>query len=431
MKARALIVIICLMTLLVCSGCEDILKGDTYSIVPHHIEISDRPPEEVIEVSDYAGLKAAVLGLVTQHVDTGRLRIYSYSGDIQTDIDKVCLEIQNDDPLGAYAVSGLICSTQRIVSYTEVEIKLEYKRDKSQIDSIITVSTQRFLATELLSAISDYRDEAVFRTSIQTITAEEITDLVRQVYYQNPRRIVMLPVTAVDTFPSSGDDRIYELVFRNYDRSSIMQQYGGSLTESVRRNAESAGGDTDAEILLSLAENLIGACAYDEGIARTISEHGAQNFAVTAYGALVTGSAVGEGFAMAFKALCDELGFNCSVVLGSLDGMVHAWNIVSIYGDYYHIDVSMCTVNGIETMFLKTDEDIKETYLWDSDNTVKCNGELTYEIVAKIDETIDGDQTEGLDEDMDGENDTTGTGDENAAEDTDNTDNTDDIRNPD
>jgi len=387
--------VICLTALLMLSGCADILEDATYFESPHQIAVDERPPDEVIQVSNYTQLEEAIFEFVAQYMDTVRLRIYSYDGNIDSDIDKLCFELQHYDPIGSYAISDITYSMQTIVSYIEIELKIEYEREKSQIDSIITVSTQRFLMTELLSALSNYQDEALFRTTLRTITSDEIMNLVKVVYYQNPRTVVMLPVMAVDTFPNSGDDRIYELVFRNYEPPSILRQYSTTLAEYVRRNAESAGGDTDAEILLSLAKNLIGACVYDEGVAKTISEHGAQNLAVTAYGALINGSAVGEGFAMAFKALCDELGFNCSVVLGYLDGMVHAWNIVAIYGEYYHIDISMCAFNGIETMFLKTDADIEELYSWDKENTVRCTGELTYEVVAKIDELL-SDEEEGI-----------------------------------
>ena len=214
----------------------------------------------------------------------------------------------------------------------------------------------------------------------------------------------MMPVTVVETFPENGDDKIFELRFGNIQQAAILRQYGSSLAEYVRRNAEAAGGDNDAEILISLAEHLIGACDYDGGSARAISEYGAQNIAATAYGALVNGSAVGEGFAMAYKALCDELGFDCQVILGYIDGMIHAWNIVSLYGDYYHIDISMCAVNGMETAFMKTDADFGQFYEWDTENTVICTGELTYEEFVIVEEPQQEDEPDETgDDEQEGE----------------------------
>ena len=80
--------------------------------------------------------------------------------------------------------------------------------------------------------------------------------------------------------------------------------------------------------------------------------------------------------------------------------MIHAWNIVSLQGDYYHVDVAMGDVNGIETAFLKTDEDFMERYTWDMDNTVKCNGPLTYEDIVPPEEP---EEVEGFEGALDGE----------------------------
>ena len=208
----------------------------------------------------------------------------------------------------------------------------------------------------------------------------------------------MLPFVTVEMFPDEGVDRIYEIQF-GYTESnpSMLQRYSEDLVSYVRRNAELAVGENDAEILLSLVNNLVESTTYDEGTARTIHMHGAQNFAATAFGALVNGSAVGEGFAMAFKALCDELGFDSRVVLGFYEGRIHAWNIVSLYGDYYHIDVAMSVLNGLETAFLKTDEDFEEFYTWDWENTVRCEGELTLEDIIGPEEPEDPDDLEDLD----------------------------------
>jgi len=228
--------------------------------------------------------------------------------------------------------------------------------------------------------MSGYEEVAVFRTSLD-LTEQGIIRIINETYYQNPLRIVMLPIVSVEIFPEEGPDRIFALGFGYTELPSILQQYGEILEIHVRRTAtiaaELATGETEAELLLTLVNVLMEAINFDDGAARTISTHGSQNLAATAVGALFRGRAVGEGFAMALKAVADELGFDCRVVLGYYDGSVHAWNIISLYGDFYHVDVAMSVLSGIETAFLKTDTDFEEMYSWDRANTVICNGELT------------------------------------------------------
>lgn len=61
-------------------------------------------------------------------------------------------------------------------------------------------------------------------------------------------------------------------------------------------------------------------------------------------GALLKCKCVCEGFAKAFKFLCDKIDLECWVVSGkgssSIGAGPHAWNIVKINGYYHHVDVT-------------------------------------------------------------------------------------------
>ena len=65
-----------------------------------------------------------------------------------------------------------------------------------------------------------------------------------------------------------------------------------------------------------------------------------------AIGALLAKKAVCEGFARAYQLLLNRLGVDCMMVYGkaktdgSWDGALHAWNIVSINGNNYYVDVT-------------------------------------------------------------------------------------------
>ena len=403
----------CILILLLvpaCSACASILEGDTVLVSPHVEYMKERPQQEKIEVTNYKDIVDALLGLITDHETEILMKASAYTGDINDDIDRAKREIMSGYPIAVFAVTEIDTTVTKIVSSFDISVRIEYKRTKEQVESIINVSTLRYLRTELLKIMSEYREEAFFQTSMQ-ITEEDIAGLVKETYYQNPRSIVMMPVTAVVMFAAGGNETFIELRLWYDMTTDILKQNGATLKGYVGRNANLAEGENDAEILLSLVTNLIGACVFDEGTARTISEYGVQNIKATAYSALVTGNAVGEGFAMAFKALCDELGFDCRIVLGTFNDIIHVWNIVSLYGDYYHIDAAMCALNGIETAFIKTDADFSESYIWDTEKTVSCNGTLTYEeIVGKEEEPGEegGDEKDdkngaGTDNPVDGE----------------------------
>ncbi len=59
------------------------------------------------------------------------------------------------------------------------------------------------------------------------------------------------------------------------------------------------------------------------------------------YGALVQRKAVCAGYAVAYQYLLQQIGIECLYVRGCIrDRGYHAWNIVNLEGDYYHVDVT-------------------------------------------------------------------------------------------
>lgn len=62
------------------------------------------------------------------------------------------------------------------------------------------------------------------------------------------------------------------------------------------------------------------------------------------YGSLLSGYAVCKGYAETMQLLCDLSGIECMIITGTTEheGRIvgHAWNIVRIDGEYYHLDVT-------------------------------------------------------------------------------------------
>ena len=385
MRIKMLILLILLISLVFALGCASILEGSVWSESVHVGSGAVRPIGEFSEASNFEELKLVILEFVEQPETSGRILIYSYDGDIEEDIELAIYEILRNHPVGAFAVYDIFAEVSTIVTHFEVAIDVEFNRSEQQMESIVLIQSIEELESYILNSMKAYDDELIIRTRMRNITRHTLERLIWETYYNNPRHIIMMPSVAITVFPESGADRIFEIHFGHMQPSAILGRRTTTLIGSVVHNADAAIRETEAETLLALVETLIRASDFDEGAARVISEHGVQNPLATAFGALVNGSAVGEGFAMAFKALCDELGIRNEVILGEFYGMIHAWNIVYLYGNYYHIDVAMAVVNGIETAFLKSDEAfLYLEYLWDRANSPSADGVLSYEDVRSM-----------------------------------------------
>lgn len=60
----------------------------------------------------------------------------------------------------------------------------------------------------------------------------------------------------------------------------------------------------------------------------------------TAYGALVNGKSVCEGYSRAMQLICKRLGIPCALVTGIADGQGHMWNIIDPGDGWYHLDLT-------------------------------------------------------------------------------------------
>lgn len=92
--------------------------------------------------------------------------------------------------------------------------------------------------------------------------------------------------------------------------------------------------DSDYKKEKFLHDRLLDRCSYAKGVS-SVSD-GWQYF--TAYGAIVDGKAVCEGYSKAFQILLSKAGISAYTVKGYADDIRHMWNVVKIDENWYHVD---------------------------------------------------------------------------------------------
>lgn len=118
---------------------------------------------------------------------------------------------------------------------------------------------------------------------------------------------------------------------------------------------------SEAQKALVLHDALANKCEYDVGVNTNTEGANAYN----AYGALVQNKAVCQGYAYAYKHLLDQVGIESQIVTSS--ELNHAWNLVKIDNNYYHVDVTWddpvpdILGNVYHTYFLLSDSSIQQS----------------------------------------------------------------------
>lgn len=161
-----------------------------------------------------------------------------------------------------------------------------------------------------------------------------------------------------------GDSVSVELNFEmEGDQLSEAKQAFDDKVDQIAALAPQNADEYHTEIFIN--DYLIDNCDYQSGASMSHN----------AYGSLINGAAVCDGYSKAFQVLCDKLGIQCVGINGyspdfnkengESSDTGHMWNCVNIGGEWYHIDV---TWNDGDThiqrylYFNMTTEDIRKNH---------------------------------------------------------------------
>jgi len=218
-------------------------------------------------------------------------------------------------------------------------------------DGIMTVTAGwKEEATEKLLAGLKSRAEEIYLYSLNIPTNEFISTSSSSSFYStllndHPE---LFYVKGSYTY-STMEGCIYRIK-PHYVDSAVLDptQSAKDFDAAVKRALAQVNGLNDpVQIALILHDYLVLNCEYNWKVAKDLDiNNGTRDdtstydngMPWTAYGALVMGTPVCQGYALAYKYLLKQKGID-SVIISSKK-MNHAWNAVKIYGNWYQVDTT-------------------------------------------------------------------------------------------
>ncbi len=151
--------------------------------------------------------------------------------------------------------------------------------------------------------------------------------------------VVIMPFTGLNIFARGNDSN---RMFAGTIMVSALKDIGSSpeeqqqLKQEVQRIAGLLDEDaSDLQKVKTVHDVLVRNTVYDDVNYRNGT---LPKVSYTAYGALVRKTAVCQGYSLAFEMLMEEIGIPCVTVVS--DELKHAWNMVQMDGEWYHVDVT-------------------------------------------------------------------------------------------
>ena len=201
---------------LILAGCTPMLER-SYADVSPHVQFSDESENEsILRAETYQGLVSALLYLVGQGEEAGVIRLYQYAGVTGTaasDVDRACLEVTQQDPLGAYAVDYIQYDVDQTPAYYQVDVKLAYTRSPEEIAGVISVTGSSAVEGELEDLLQETPETVAFRISYFTAgdSAETLRQAVMEAYEARMEDLPPLEDVTVTLYPDSGPQRVAEI----------------------------------------------------------------------------------------------------------------------------------------------------------------------------------------------------------------------------
>lgn len=310
------------------TGCSALLERDYVSVAPHNAAPTTEGDPSTLRADNYQELVNALVYFVTLGMESGTVRLYTEWENVEQQLEAACLEVVQEDPLGAYSVEFIKYQISNMVPCTEATVQISYRRTREQVASIVSVTGATAIRSELKSALADFASEKVLRIGYFDRDEDFLYTLARQAFYDSPMSALDIPDLEVTVYPDKGRQRIVELNMTYHLEPDVLRDRRDELGIAIAAMSRSVPFSGTNTYLLSAIETLLGRVRYDPA------------GGTTAWHAVTQGMADREGLALAFSALCQQLRLPCRVVEGTRNDQPHFWNIVSTAEGWRHVDLT-------------------------------------------------------------------------------------------
>ena len=232
----------------------------------------------------------------------------------------VIIMVINIIPMSVRAVSDEVTYT------TSLETPQLYDADKADVAVIETAVDMEELKAYLFEQFKtcpDSIDISKFKIPNNDETRAALSSLI---WEEMPE---LFHVYGLGTSGSNFIKRIYASYQYTADEYLRMYQECQVVVKQILNGIKNNNNLSDVEKALLIHDRLAVLCEYEY--------HNADN-QFDMYGALVNGSAVCQGYAEAYDYLLEQVGIESYIC--SSDALYHAWNIIYIDDEPYHVDVT-------------------------------------------------------------------------------------------
>lgn len=205
---------LCLLT-----GCASLLERQYSTVEPHSSTFWESEAAGTLRAESYQDVVNDVLLLIGQHTESATIRLYNFTDDmaVAETLEQATTEIQQETPMGAYAVEYITSTSRAQRGYYEISVQISYRRTEQQVQAVVNATSTEALPSLLDAALEAGKSELAVR--IGYWREEEDPALVESVVSQIREKhgLTESPAWTVTYYPASGPVGLIEFVWSSGD----------------------------------------------------------------------------------------------------------------------------------------------------------------------------------------------------------------------
>lgn len=274
-------------------------------------------------------------------------------------------------------------SINRVVSEAVSEVVEDSGIDKNDIVTItpieVTLSTgelsaynklnskQKKLYAVMLAAVNDMELRNIKVTKYLSEDGFSDSIIVHRAVMCDHPEIFWMPKTITYLSLENRPDKY--IAFKDYygerddkgfygitksEKEAMENNFNAAVNKALA-GAKNLGSFFEKELYLH--DYICNVTTYDSESASNLEN--ANPNSMTAYGALVEGKAICEGYSKAMQLLCNKCSIPCNVIFGEHEGVPHMWNIINPGDGLYYLDTTFddCSSEHILHIYFNVTKD--------------------------------------------------------------------------
>ena len=216
MRLRRLLGLLC--ACLALTGCSALLERDYATVEPHSSRFWESEAAGTLRAENYQDIVNDLLILIGQHTESATVRLYNYEDDLTVadTLEQATTEVQQETPMGAYAVEYITASSRSQRGYYEISIQISYRRTAEQIQAVVNATSIEALPSLLETALDEGRTELAVRIGYWGEDGQaRVEEAVAQL--REARGLTETPAWTIAYYPAEGPVGLIEFVMESQE----------------------------------------------------------------------------------------------------------------------------------------------------------------------------------------------------------------------